>query len=266
MDRAIASPRLFGAVVFDLFDTLVRWSPERLPQIRQGDRLVPSTFPYLMPLLEKAFGECFDRDGYLAAYAEVLGEIESARAATGCEVTCRERFVRVLRRVGRSSPEDAEALAEALTRAHMRAVREVTAAPLSWTRAVRKVAESTAVALLSNFDDSETGHQIVSDTGLAPLFAAVVISADVGLRKPRPEVFRRVLDALGLEPHRVLHVGDSPREDVAGAKAVGMAAAWVARPGRTYPPDLVPPDFVVGDVTEIPGILGLDGCDRLGSR
>jgi putative hydrolase of the HAD superfamily len=51
----------------------------------------------------------------------------------------------------------------------------------------------------------------------------ILDSAVVGVAKPDPEIFRLALDALGVsEAGTVLHVGDSLRYDVAGARAAGL--------------------------------------------
>jgi putative hydrolase of the HAD superfamily len=70
---------------------------------------------------------------------------------------------------------------------------------------------------------------------LAELFDAVVISAEVGLHKPQPEIYLLASKRLGVEPEQCVFIDDL-RENCAGAEAVGMtailhrdAAATVAR-------------------------------------
>jgi epoxide hydrolase-like predicted phosphatase len=57
----------------------------------------------------------------------------------------------------------------------------------------------------------------------APLriFDGTVISGDVGLHKPQPEIYRLGAERLGLEPEACVFVDDL-RENIAGAEAVGM--------------------------------------------
>ncbi|MCE2470045.1 MAG: HAD family hydrolase, partial [Dehalococcoidia bacterium] len=65
----------------------------------------------------------------------------------------------------------------------------------------------------------------------------------------------------GVAPERILYVGDSPYDDVHGAKLAGMRAVLVRREQttmRTPPPDgeaLLAPDAVVESLTELPAIL-----------
>jgi len=58
--------------------------------------------------------------------------------------------------------------------------------------------------------------------GLEGLFDPLIISEEVGFRKPDPRVFRLAIASWGLLPEAVLFVGDDPVADIAGATAVGM--------------------------------------------
>jgi 2-haloacid dehalogenase/putative hydrolase of the HAD superfamily len=66
--------------------------------------------------------------------------------------------------------------------------------------------------------------------------AAVVTSEQARAYKPRPEPFRLALDRLGLGPGEVIHIGDSPSSDVAGAAALGIDTAFLDRGGAGLPP------------------------------
>jgi epoxide hydrolase-like predicted phosphatase len=58
---------------------------------------------------------------------------------------------------------------------------------------------------------------------LADLFDAVVISAEVGMHKPQPEIYLLAAERLGLPPSSCVFVDDL-RENCAGAEALGMTA------------------------------------------
>jgi putative hydrolase of the HAD superfamily len=55
----------------------------------------------------------------------------------------------------------------------------------------------------------------------------VVISSEVGWRKPAPEFFRAICARLGLAPAEVLYVGDDRANDYEGARAAGLRAVLV---------------------------------------
>jgi len=86
------------------------------------------------------------------------------------------------------------------------------------------------LAVTSNFDARLP--RLLADCGLGETFDAVVYSEEVGVEKPHPAIFEEVLGRLELPAARVLHVGDSRRDDVEGARAVGMQALWLTRGSR----------------------------------
>jgi len=248
----------YKAVVIDLFDTLVNWNPEGLPLVEFRGREFRSTTPLLFPALETALGERFDRDAFMDAHASVYNEIFTERSGgDALEVTCLERFVRTLKRLGVDDKE-VPPLAENLRKTHMARVREVTKAPPSRIEAMKTIAKHLRVGLISNFDDAETGHLIMHDTGIRDLFDAVIISADTGYRKPNPLIFKQILEMMRLEPADILFVGDTPHDDVLGSKNVGMHSAWIrTRNHRELPEGIPAPDIVIADLAELPGRLGL---------
>jgi putative hydrolase of the HAD superfamily len=86
------------------------------------------------------------------------------------------------------------------------------------------------LAVVSNFDARL--HGVLAGLGLAELVDAAVPSSEAGAAKPDPAIFRYALRRLGDPPAaRCLHVGDTLEEDVHGATAAGMRAAWLDRRG-----------------------------------
>jgi putative hydrolase of the HAD superfamily len=78
------------------------------------------------------------------------------------------------------------------------------------------------LGIASNFD--ERLRQVAEGLpGLAPV-RHLVISSEVGWRKPAPEFFHRTCAQSGLPPDAILLVGDDPVNDYAGAHAGGLHA------------------------------------------
>lgn len=107
-----------------------------------------------------------------------------------------------------------------------------------------------AAAIVSNAD-----HEHVASWRFKWPVQRVVISEAVRAYKPHPRIFQAALDQLGLDPHEVLHVGDSDVDDVTGAKAAGMRVAWLNRTGRPRRPGVPAPDFEIRDLTELLPLL-----------
>ena len=74
------------------------------------------------------------------------------------------------------------------------------------------------------------------------LFDLVETAESIGFYKPRPEVYRAVLQTLGTAPERTLFVAGSA-SDVPGAKRVGMPVYWHNRVGLPSRDD-AQPDFL----------------------
>lgn len=58
--------------------------------------------------------------------------------------------------------------------------------------------------------------------GLAPHLAFYSLSCEVGRIKPHPAHFAHALELAGVPAHEILHVGDHPMRDVAGAQRAGF--------------------------------------------
>lgn len=82
------------------------------------------------------------------------------------------------------------------------------------------------LAVVSNFDSRLPG--LLEGLGVAQHLSAVVVSSAAGAAKPDPAPYRLALEALGLPPEAVWHVGDSPEDD-AGAQAAGIRCLLVER-------------------------------------
>ena len=74
----------------------------------------------------------------------------------------------------------------------------------------------------------------LEQTGLADHFSAVVISGELGLGKPDPEVFMHAVGSLGVRPQDAVMVGDSWERDIEGALGAGLSAIWISH-GREAP-------------------------------
>ena len=247
----------FRAIVVDLFDTLVRWEPERLPLMKINGRAMRTTMPWIFPKLRERLGSAFDQTGFVEIYTGVLEEIALEREREGIEITCWERFARTLARLDGLPSDEAGGFAEELTRVHMSQVRAVTSAPSQRVEAIRRLAPHYRLGLLSNFDDAQCGREVLSDTGVAGLFEAVIISAEVRLRKPDPRIFQQMLTMLGLAPEEVLFVGDTPRDDIWGANQVGIPTAWIRKGSAGLPEGIPEPRFIIDELSDLPKLLGL---------
>jgi len=95
-------------------------------------------------------------------------------------------------------------------------------------------ARGLRLAVTSNWDHRLP--QILADLGLAALLDVITVSHLEGVEKPAEGIFRVTTRRLGVRPSRCVHVGDSPREDYAGATAAGLRAV-LFDPDRRFADD-----------------------------
>lgn len=73
------------------------------------------------------------------------------------------------------------------------------------------------------------GNADLRRIGLDAHFALSLSAREVGVAKPAAAIFRSACAQLRIAPENVLHVGDDPMLDVAGARGAGLRAAWLNR-------------------------------------
>jgi len=92
-------------------------------------------------------------------------------------------------------------------------------------------------------------------TGLKDVFAALIISEQVGVAKPDIGIFEHALAHMG-EPQReqVLMVGDNPHSDILGGMNAGLDTCWL-NPGRSALPEGIKPNYQVTSLTQLQALL-----------
>ena len=87
-------------------------------------------------------------------------------------------------------------------------------------------------------------------------FHWLVTSEDCKAYKPRVEIFQKALTIIGMSSSEVVHVGDSFRSDVLGAKELGIPVLWVNRKRKTIPREDIVPDYICTDLSGLLSIIG----------
>lgn len=95
---------------------------------------------------------------------------------------------------------------------------------------VKKLKEKYKIALLSN-NNREYVQEYIRKPGLDKLFDVEVISYEAGYRKPAPEIYRTLVQRLGVEPSEILFLDDEPSK-LEAAEARGIQTL-VYRWGKT---------------------------------
>jgi len=85
------------------------------------------------------------------------------------------------------------------------------------------------LVVVSNWDVSL--HDRLAETGIAARVNGAITSAELGVAKPARAIFAHALTLAGFPAADAVHVGDSPAEDVAGARAAGIEPILLEREG-----------------------------------
>lgn len=242
------------AVSLDLFDTLVDIHMDRLPLVEIAGRRIPSTYGLLHGASVHRHG--LDFESFAATLGAVDRELRDAMQRRHVEVATLERFRELGRRLGHAD----DALARILTETHMAELEKHVTYLSHHAEVLKRLRGRARLAVCSNFSHTETARAVLERAGLLPLFDAVVISMDLGVRKPRPEIFRAALESLGAAPEETLHVGDDLEADVAGAAPLGLRTVWLTRrvadPAKRLAGYAGPkPAHTIADLAELESLL-----------
>jgi putative hydrolase of the HAD superfamily len=122
---------------------------------------------------------------------------------------------------------------------------------------LRTLASHYPLGLISNFTHAQFVHDALHRFNLHPYFKTIVISDDIGWRKPHPQIFKRFLKEMNVAADTVLFIGDDLECDVVGAHNVGMKTAWLRRtPKQSLDSDLnARPDVIINSLADLPAII-----------
>jgi putative hydrolase of the HAD superfamily len=115
------------------------------------------------------------------------------------------------------------------------------------------------LGIISNARDAANVERLIDQAQLRPWFDPIVISANVGVRKPDPRIFEIVLAAWQLPPDQVVMVGDMLSADILGAHRARLRGIWATMQAERGANDAhshtIAPDGVIQNLAELPGLL-----------
>jgi FMN phosphatase YigB (HAD superfamily) len=129
---------------------------------------------------------------------------------------------------------------------------------LELRRCVKRILQNTVadykLGLISNFTYAPVIYAALRKLDINKFFNAVLVSEEVGCRKPHVKIFEEAFKRLGVSACQSVYVGDSPLEDIKGASLVGIKPVFV--PSQFYTVDNLrqsqqKPDIIVKDTCEL---------------
>lgn len=102
-------------------------------------------------------------------------------------------------------------------------------------------------------------YQKLETLGIKHLFDCIILSEEIGIRKPDSRIFWKAATLLNRLPEECLYIGDEYSSDVMGAKNAGMKVCWYNPRGECVQQREVEPDFEIRSLDELLTVLGQQG-------
>ena len=112
--------------------------------------------------------------------------------------------------------------------------------------------DSIGLGVISNWDC--TARDVLSAAGLIDYFDHLIISCEVGVNKPDPQIFKLALQTADVKAQECIYVGDNYYDDVLGSRKVGMVAVIINRFG-TLGIEEIDDCPIIGDISNVLNFL-----------
>ncbi len=205
----------YQAVIFDLDGTLRESKPHFMDALHAA--LVDmnlSVDPFKWRLVERWVHE------YWAQSPELIDDVNRF----GKEQIWNRFLSRLMSKVGHphANEEEVQAFGEHI-RALFQPVSELTPGALEVLHALKS--ERLLLGVLSN-REKPFGEELEA-LGIADFFAFAVAAGEVGVWKPKPEIFHAALQRSNVDPEQAIYIGDNYYADYLGAQNAGIDAILV---------------------------------------
>ena len=203
------------AIGFDLFETLITVEPLRREEA--VGRLMRSL---------KSSGVAITDEAFFPIYRTAARRFMEAAQHNGKETHNRFWVSTALQELGHDVQPDDPRIALAVE-TYFSAFVDY-AAPIPGTvEMLATLKGKYLLGLLSNLTHAPAALRIIDKLGMTSFFDAVVVSGQLGYRKPHPRVFLALLDQLGTRKEQTAFVGDNLDADIRGARQMGIQPIWM---------------------------------------
>jgi putative hydrolase of the HAD superfamily len=203
------------SIGFDLFDTLIVVENFALP--RSVSTLVEKLQKVGIPVEENEFAP---------VYVEAAKKIVTEAKQTGHETHNSFWISGALHKLNVPISPDDDRLREAIDAyfveflSHARLIPQV-------IETLNQLKQKYKLGLLSNFTHAPAAKKFITHLNLSSLFDTIIISGELGYRKPHPFTYNTLIEKLGVTVEEIIYVGDNLEDDVEGAETEGISTIWM---------------------------------------
>jgi putative hydrolase of the HAD superfamily len=240
------------AVIFDFIGTLTNV---------RGYSLEASRMTSKMKLYNAVVNAGFkvDAKSFLKAYVQAHEKYRIIRYEKLVEVTNAVWVSEALNNLGYQTTPDDSRVKTAINIGFEDYLNSLELRPCA-KKILKKLSRNYKLGLVSNFTYVPVIYAGLRKLDISQFFNAILVSHEVGWRKPHPKIFNEALKKLRVSAHETVYVGDSPLEDIKGAKATGMKTIFVSSQFytlRNLNESRQKPDMITKDICELSKILKL---------
>jgi len=210
----------FDVVLFDLGNTLLYFEGDWGEVLAEQNRVLSHCLADM--------GCRFDVDTFAGYYKDWMDAYFSARDVQTTEIPAEKLLRTAVNEFSHASLSDGALLSAlncsfAISEAHWKL--EADAIPTLTMLAQ----QGYRLGLVSNANYGPNVHHLLETNNLSDYFKTIVVSAEVGIRKPAAHIFEVALDAMRCRPSSAVMIGDRLDWDVLGAHNAGLSAVWITR-------------------------------------
>ena len=239
----------YSAVFFDLFDTLVMFEPSLLPEVTLNGETWNSTAQHVFTQMRSSLGEMEFTDFY-GPFVESHRELLELRQKDLKEYPNKKRFEIFMEKTGLEADDE---LLDRFVCSHMESLSRAMVYPEHHTKILFYLKEKGyRLSVVSNFDHAPTARQLLGKFGIAHFFEDIIISEEVGWRKPHRKIFEFALSELGQSASDVIFIGDNLEADIMGCSDCGIDSVWVRRKEQFTRAE---PEFIIKDLEDLKEII-----------
>jgi putative hydrolase of the HAD superfamily len=230
--------RKIKAILFDIDDTLFDRNLAQIKVLELIVKKIPSAFRKIS--MEKI------TEAFLESDRLTVADFNSGAPSTNLRDNRSKLFLRLL--------GIAENYANIITETYVRDYPTVYAPVPGAVLIVEKLSKKCQIGVVSNAMP-DVQYKKLETLKLRNMLSCIVLSEEIGIRKPELGIFLHAAQLLGRQPDECLFVGDSYTNDIVGAKKAGMRTCWFNPAKSSLPDNEIRTDYVVTDLSEIPALL-----------
>lgn len=241
----------YSTVIFDLFDTIVNFNFNNLPTIELKGLRSRTTSKEVYEVFRKYYPD-IEFEEFYDPFIESYNEFQELKLREFREFPNRERFELMLNKMNLVPISQKEELEDRMVIAHMNALARCVEFPEENDDTLKYIkSKGYRLAIVSNFDYAPTAYMLLEKFGITNYFELIIISGEIGWRKPKDIIFLAAIDRLSIDPAEVLFVGDNYSADVIGSKAMGMDVAWINRKNQSTENLNPNPDYILKKLSDL---------------